>query len=48
MKYNFLRTAVLLLVVTNFSGFGCSSEVSRQEKAQEIHDRILTIDSHVD
>ena len=37
-----------LIVVTEVSLLGCSPERSLYEKATEIHDRILTIDSHLD
>ena len=48
MRFNFFKTVISLIVVTEVSLLGCSSERSLSEKATEIHDRTLTIDSHLD
>lgn len=48
MRLNFCKTVISLLVVTELSLLGCTPARSLQEKAAEIHERTLTIDSHVD
>ena len=48
MRFNFLKTAISLIVVTQVTLLGCSPKKSLSEQAAEIHDRSLTIDSHLD
>ena len=48
MRFNFFKTVISLIVVAELSLLGCARERSPVEKAAEIHDLTLTIDSHVD
>ena len=48
MRFNLFQAVISLIVVTEVSLLGCSPKHSLSENETEIHDRVLTIDSHLD
>lgn len=48
MVANFWKAAVSLAVLIDVSSLGYSAQKALAQKPEEIHDRILTVDSHVD
>ncbi len=50
MRFNLFQAVISLIVVTEVSLLGCSPKhsLSENENETEIHDRVLTIDSHLD
>ncbi|MEM8676755.1 MAG: dipeptidase [Cyanobacteria bacterium P01_G01_bin.67] len=48
MRFNFLKPVISLTVLTGLPLLGCSPQKSLAESVTEIHDRLLTIDSHID
>ncbi len=48
MRFNLFQGVISLIVVTEVSLLECSPKQSLSENATEIHDRVLTIDSHLD
>ena len=48
MRFNYVKSIISLIVATQILGLGCAKEQSLSEKATEIHERSLTIDSHID